>query len=150
MKKETKNVAALAVANTSYPCLCAFTRKAGRALTKKYDAYLKPSGLKITQYSMMANIARNPDIAVSALAELMMMEQTTVTRNLGVLEKVGLIHMERDSGDRRIKRVHTTEKGAAKLTEARPLWDRAQTEMENSLGKEGITNLLEVLQKLIQ
>lgn len=119
-------------------------------MTRKYDAYLKPSGLRITQYSMMANIVRNPGIAVSPLAELMMMDQTTVTRNLGVLEKSGYIHMERERGDRRIKRVHISELGAAKLEEARPLWNQAQTEMEESLGREGVTRLLEVFQKLLR
>ena len=128
-----------------YPCMCAVIRKTGRLLTKKYDQYLKPSGLKITQFSMLANIARNPGIAVSKLAELIVMDQTTVTRNLRVLEKAGYIHIETDATDHRIKRTQITDFGMSRMDEARPFWEKAQLEMERIIGREGIEWLLSSL-----
>jgi len=122
--------------------MCAVIRKTGRLLTKKYDQYLKPSGLKITQFSMLANIARNPGIAVSKLAELIVMDQTTVTRNLRVLEKAGYIHIETDATDHRIKRTRITDFGMSRMDEARPFWEKAQLEMERIIGREGIEGLL--------
>lgn len=133
---------------SGYPCICAVMRKAGRILTGRYDRCLKPSGLKVTQYSMLANIERNPDISVSELAALLVMDQTTVTRNLRVLEKLGFIMPEPDITDQRIKRVRISAAGTSKMDEARPLWKEAQSETEEILGRQNIEGLLDSLRKL--
>lgn len=130
------------VETPQYPCMCAVIRKTGRLLTKKYDQYLKPSGLKITQFSMLANIARNPGITVLKLAELLVMDQSTVTRNLRVLEKAGYIHIESDTTDHRIKRTRITSFGMTRMDDARPFWEKAQLEMERIIGRESIEGLL--------
>jgi MarR family transcriptional regulator, organic hydroperoxide resistance regulator len=135
-------------ATPEYPCLCAVIRKAGRILTKQYDAYLKPSGLKITQFSMLANIARNPAITVSELATLLFMDQTTVSRNLRVLERSRYIHLEPDVADQRIKRIQISDEGMSKMDEARPLWEEAQSDMERVLGRHGIDKLLGSLKEM--
>jgi DNA-binding MarR family transcriptional regulator len=132
------------------PCLCAVTRKAGRILTKKYDERLKPSGLKATQLSMLARIAKHPAITVSELAKLSVMDQTTVSRNLQVLEKSGYVRLEPEQADQRIKRIHITEAGMSKMTEAIPLWEKAQTEMERVLGRETIEELLRTFRKIAE
>jgi len=137
-----------AMETSLYPCLCAVIRKAGRILTRKYDKYLKPSGLKITQFSMLANIARNPAITVSELAKLLFMDQTTVSRNLRVLEKSGYIHLEPEVTDHRIKRIQIADVGMYKMNEARPLWERAQLDMEGALGRSSIEGLLGSLRKM--
>ncbi|MFH1057269.1 MAG: MarR family winged helix-turn-helix transcriptional regulator [Pseudomonadota bacterium] len=134
----------------SFPCLCAAIRRAGRIATRQYDAYLKPSGLKITQFSMLANIARNPEITVTRLADLLLMDQTTVTRNLVVLEKAGWVGLEPGESDRRLKRVTITAAGQAKLDRARPYWLEAQAAMEATLGRAGIADLLASFQKLLE
>jgi DNA-binding MarR family transcriptional regulator len=128
--------------------LCALIRKAGRIVTRNYDKYLKPSGLKITQLSMLANIARNPAITVSELAELLLMDQTTVSRNLRVLEKSGYIHLGEEVTDHRIKRIQMTDFGHARMKEAIPLWDKAQSDMEQVLGRENIEMLMKTFKKL--
>lgn len=133
---------------SAYPCICAVMRKAGRILTGRYDRCLKPSGLKLTQYSMLANIERNPDMSVSELAELLVMDQTTVTRNLRVLEKLGYIRLGSDKNDHRIKRIRISQAGTSKMDEARPLWKEAQSETEEILGGKNIESLLDSLRKL--
>ncbi len=133
---------------SGYPCLCAVMRKAGRILTRRYDQSLRPSGLKLTQYSMLANIERNPDVSVSELAGLLVMDQTTVTRNLQVLEKLGYIHLEADMNDHRIKRIRISEAGTSKMDEARPLWKEAQSETEEILGRANIEGILDSLRSL--
>lgn len=130
------------VESSPLPCLCAATRQAGRILTKRYDHHLKPSGLKVTQFSLLANIARNPGLSVSELAELLWMDQTTVTRNLRVLERAGFIRLEPESTDHRIKRIQVTESGLSRMETARPLWEQAQQEMKRVLGGDGIRGLL--------
>ena len=98
---------------------------------------------------MMANIARNPGITVSALAELLHMDQTTVSRNLQVLEKSGYMHLEPEVTDHRIKRIRLADLGVSKMDEARPLWEKAQMEMERILGKEALEGLLSSLKKAV-
>lgn len=136
------------MSNSRYPCLCALIRKAGRIATRNYDTFLKPSGLKITQYSMLANIAKNPAITVSELAELLSMNQTTVSRNLRLLEKSGYIHLEGEITDQRIKRIQISDLGISKMNEARPLWEQAQQEMERILGRENIEVMMKSVKRL--
>ena len=138
------------MANSQYPCLCALIRKAGRIVTRNYEKCLKPSGLKITQLSMLANIARNPAITVSELAELLFMDQTTVSRNLGVLERSGYVHLEEEVTDHRIKRIQMTDFGKSKMKEAIPLWEKSQSDMEQILGRESIEVMMETFKKLTQ
>lgn len=136
------------MSNLRYPCLCALIRKAGRITTRKYDKILKPSGLKVTQLSMLAKIAGNPATTVSELAELLFMNQTTVSRNLRVLEKSGYIHLESEISDHRIKRIRISDLGVSKINEATPFWDKAQQEMEGILGRENIEMIMKSFKKL--
>lgn len=131
-----------------YPCLCAVVRKTGRILTRQYDHHLKPSGLRITQYSMLANIVRNPGITVSDLANLLAMDQTTVSRNLRVLEKSGYIRIAPEVTDHRIKRITITGRGMSKMDEAGPLWEKAQLEVSRILGGESIEGLLGIFKRI--
>ncbi len=139
-----------AVPNSQYPCLCAMIRRAGRIATRNYDNFLKPCGLKVTQFSMLANIARHPAITVSELAELLSMDQTTVSRNLRVLEKSGYIRLESERTDHRIKRIQISDLGISKMNEARPMWEQAQLEMQRLLGRENIDVIIMGVKKLLK
>jgi DNA-binding MarR family transcriptional regulator len=97
---------------------------------------------------MLANIARNPAITVSDLAELLSMDQTTVSRNLRLLEKSGYIHLEGEMTDQRIKRIQISDLGISKMNVARPLWEQAQLEMERVLGRENIEVMMKSVKKL--
>jgi DNA-binding MarR family transcriptional regulator len=97
---------------------------------------------------MLANIIRNPGIAVSELARVLFMDQTTVTRNLRVLEKSGYVHLEAEETDYRVKRILVSDVGMTKMNEARPLWEKAQKEMSRVLGRKRIDMLLESLGKI--
>lgn len=134
--------------NSQYPCLCFLIRKAGRIVTRSYDNVLKPCGLKVTQFGMLANIARHPATTVSELAELLSMDQTTVSRNLRVLEKSGYIRLEGEMTDHRIKRIQISDLGVSKMNEARPLWEQAQLEMQRVLGRENIDVMIKSVKKL--
>jgi len=133
----------------SAACLCASLRKAARSVTLLYDARLKPSGLTITEYSMLANISRNPGGTVANLAKILVMDQTTATRNLQRLKKKGYVRLEASADDRRMKRVAIDALGADMLERARPLWLRAQEELAGKLGGLGFDLLLRSLQSVI-
>ena len=130
------------------PCLCALLRKAGRVVTKEFDGYLKGSGLRITQYSMLMNIRFNPGITVSQLSELLRMDQTTVTRNVKILEKLETIAIDQDHLDHRIKRISVTDHGKSVLRRTRSSWEKAQHNMTQTLGIEQTKALVDALQRL--
>jgi len=131
------------------PCLCATLRKASRRITSLYDAHLKPSGLKVTQYSMLVNIARNPQVAITSLADILIMDQTTVTRNIQLLKKKDYVHIDPSPDDQRVKIVTLTATGQAKVHTAKPLWEEAQAEVSQKLGELGFDVLLQSLKSVI-
>lgn len=79
---------------------------------------------------------------------MLFMDQTTVTRNLRVLEKSGYVHLGAEATDYRIKRILVSNIGKAKMDEARPFWEKAQREMDRTLGRESIEGLLRSLNKI--
>ncbi len=116
-------------------CICGSVRRAARAITQLYDDTLRPSGLRITQFSILgATMAMSP-ITLTRLANATVTDRTTLTRNLRLLEKQGLIRI--DAGDdRREREISITRAGAAALKEAYPLWQKAQAQVIKGMGSE--------------
>jgi DNA-binding MarR family transcriptional regulator len=122
-------------------CACYKVRKAARAVTKLYEEVLRPSGLRPTQFSLlMATRIRGP-VTVSKLAQATVMDRTTLTRNLQILEKRGFISIK-PGGDRREREVNLTPLGMEALAQAIPLWEEAQERVRHGLGEERLQNLL--------
>ena len=118
------------------PCVCNTLRMATRVVTQLYDDVLRPSGLRVTQFSMLAAIARLEEANLRQLEEALAIDQTTLTRSLGLLERDGLTERVAHP-DRRIKAMRLTPRGRAVLRAARPLWSRAQETVLRELGSKG-------------
>lgn len=118
------------------PCVCNTLRMATRVVTQLYDDVLRPSGLRVTQFSMLAAIARFGLANLRQLEEALAIDQTTLTRSLGLLERDGLTERAAHP-DRRIKAMRLTARGRAVLRTARPLWSRAQEMVLRELGSKG-------------
>ncbi len=114
-------------------CTCALARMASRRVSRIYDRHLAPSGLGIAQYGLLHVVARNDGASVTALASLLEMERTTLTRNLQPLERDGLLHIVAGS-DQRTKAVRITDAGRSAYDTARPLWQSAQDAMAQAMG----------------
>jgi DNA-binding MarR family transcriptional regulator len=129
------------------PCNCTATRKASRRLSQMYDGALVSSGLKSTQYSIIAEIYRrgHEPLTVSELAEAMVMDRSTLGHNLRPLERDKLIALQSTESDRRTKRVVLTGKGQARFAEAYVLWRRAQDRFEQRFGTKEAADLRAVL-----
>ena len=119
--------------NEAAGCVCFNLRKAARAVTQLYDAALEPSGLRATQFSLLATLHFGGPLAVSRLAEAMVMDRTTLTRGLQPLERQGLIAVA-EGRDRRTRRVRLTTRGRKRLTQAFPLWRTVQARVTRGLG----------------
>lgn len=120
-------------------CSCAALRRASRAASQHYDAALQPLDLKATQFTLLASLARlgatrpASGLALSRLAELLVVERTTLTRNLKPMEFRGLILITPDKDQRR-KRISITKVGERLFEEALPYWTEAQVRFLKSLG----------------
>ncbi len=115
-------------------CTCFGLRKAARAVTQIYDRALKPSGLRATQFSLLFAAERSGPRAIGELAELLVMDRTTLTRNLKPLLDRGLLESVAGA-DRRRRPVAITAKGRAALARALPYWREAQARLAGSLGR---------------
>jgi DNA-binding MarR family transcriptional regulator len=115
-------------------CTCLRIRKAARRISQIYDSHLAATGLTITQFGLLAHVKRLDGVAIGALAEELIMDPTTLTRNLRPLERRGLVSIEPDPRDRRARRLRLTAAGRQALERAQPAWARAQREVEQALG----------------
>jgi DNA-binding MarR family transcriptional regulator len=111
-------------------------RKATRAVTQLYDRHLRPSGLKGTQFSILAVLANTGPSRLSRLAEVLVMDRTTLSRNLEPLERDGLVSVT-SGKDRRTRQVALRPRGRKALAGALPLWEAAQEQVLRELGGAG-------------
>src|SRR6266436_1013406 len=115
------------------PCVCNTLRMVTRVVTQLYDDCLRPSSLRVTQFSILAMIARLGEASLKQLEDELAIDQTTLTRSLVLLERDDVI--ERASHpDGRIKAMRLTSKGRRTLEVARPLWAQAQGKVLRELG----------------
>jgi DNA-binding MarR family transcriptional regulator len=129
------------------PCLCNALRQASRAVSRLYDEELRGVGLRTTQYSLLRYLKHCGEVRQRDLGARTSLDETTLTRNLRPLIDASWVTV--DAGeDRREKLVSLTDAGAAKLTEARPAWERAQQRMRLRLPKADWSRLLAVLPQL--
>ncbi|WP_246207063.1 MarR family winged helix-turn-helix transcriptional regulator [Methylocystis heyeri] len=122
-------------------------RRTSRTLNRHYGQFLAQAGLEPTQYSLLVACSLARSITVSRLAEALAIERSALARNLGVMEKAGLVRVV-PGEDRRTRLVTLTETGAHKLAEALPLWRKAQATVENRFGADRLRELLSELRAL--
>jgi DNA-binding MarR family transcriptional regulator len=125
-------------------CTCDRLRKLARRLTQRYDAFLAPTGLRLTQFSLLAHLLRGGPATMSALAERLEMDRTTLTRNLKPLADAGLVAMGAGR-DARERVVSVSDQGRTVWRAAREQWRRAQDEVNQMLGVEQVVALHGVL-----
>ncbi len=116
-------------------CACFNLRKAARAVTQLYDNILRPTGLRATQFSLLVATSLSGPITVTRLAEMGVIDRTTLTRNFKPLEKRGLIEVALGE-DRRTRVVRLTRRGKEALRKALPLWKKGQAHIIRELGME--------------
>ncbi len=127
-------------------CNCLALRQAARHVTQFYDQFLAPSGLRTTQFSILAKLRLEGPMAINALAKRLVMDRTTLGRNILPLEREGLIAIVPGRTDRRSKELRLTDAGAARLRAARSGWAAAQTRFDAAFGGQRAAGLRATLQ----
>lgn len=117
-------------------CLGFRARRTARAITRAYDDALRPTGLQATQVTLMNAVALGPDgvQSMGRLADILGLEISTLTRNLGAMEKAALIAVGRSETDRRVRVVRLTDAGKTRLANVLPYWRQAHGQITAILG----------------
>jgi DNA-binding MarR family transcriptional regulator len=124
------------------PCACANLRRADRAVSQFYDAALRPSGLRITQFTLLQALTLASGISQKQLGELLQIDSTTLTRTLAPLRKKGWLRSA-TATDRRELRLSLTAAGKREYERALPDWRRAQAGLRRALGKQDWDHLID-------
>lgn len=114
-------------------CTCAAIRKASRMVTQMYDAGFQDHGIKAGQFSLLATLAKSGAMTLTVLADVLVMDRTTLTRNLKPLERDGLIRIDVED-DQRARRISLTAAGVAKFDELYPIWVELQSKLVDGFG----------------
>jgi DNA-binding MarR family transcriptional regulator len=151
MSRDLKKPPPAALRETA-DCACLNLRMAARAVTQMYDEVLKPSALKATQFSVLAAVAVIGPASMTAVSRALVMDRTTLTRNLKPLVDRGLIAAAA-GGDKRQRTIAVTAKGRSALAHALPLWKKAHDQIVDGVGAarwQGVTQLLQETIRLSQ
>jgi DNA-binding MarR family transcriptional regulator len=129
-------------------CNCLAVRQAARHITQFYDQFLVPSGLRTTQFSILAKLNRSGPMTINALAAELVMDRTTLGRNIRPLERDGLIAVAQGRRDRRSKELRLTEAGAARFRDGISGWLEAQRRFEAAFGAERTADMRALLHEV--
>ena len=130
-------------------CNCFAVRAAARHVTQFYDQCLAPTGLRTTQFSILAKLKRKGPLTINALAEAMVMDRSTLSRNILPLERDGLIAIETSAADRRARVLRLTSAGEKRLQAARKLWSQAQDRFELNFGRTRSTEMRALMRAVV-
>jgi DNA-binding MarR family transcriptional regulator len=146
MNKHANRIDSADLGQVVSTCACFNLRKASRVITQHFDEILKPSGLLITQFTILVAVAMAKSGTINELAENLVMDRTTLTRNLKPMEREGWLKSE-PGRDQRTRLISLTPQGEMALAKALPLWKQAQDAVEDALGQQLWSALLSQLVK---
>jgi DNA-binding MarR family transcriptional regulator len=129
------------------PCACANLRRAARAVTRMYNQELRPTGLELTQYTLLMALDIKGETTQGELGALLALDTTSLTRMLWPLTKRGWI-AARLGKDRRQRLLRLTASGRRKFQRSRPHWERAQEQFRRVLGKQTWRQMAELLSEV--
>ena len=130
-------------------CNCHAIRQAARHVTQFYDQQLASSGIRVTQFSILARLRRAGPMTINALAAALVMDRTTLGRNILPLQRDGLIAVAPGTTDRRRHELHLTEAGIARYRAGLDLWRTAQQRFSDVFGDERAAALRGLLREVV-
>jgi DNA-binding MarR family transcriptional regulator len=122
-------------------------RKTARAVTRLYDMALQKSGIRSTQFAILVAIAKDQPVSIGTLANTLVIDSTTLTRSLRVLQKGGLVGLSNRAAMRQ-RFLTITAKGKRALARSLPAWRKAQEQFVATVGPEHWVELRGELERL--
>jgi DNA-binding MarR family transcriptional regulator len=130
-------------------CNCLAVRQAARYVTQLYDRHLAACGLRTSQYGILAKLKRLGPMTINELAADLVIDRTTLGRNIRPLERDGLIAITPGRTDRRVKELRLTALGDERFQETRQAWVAAQRSFETGFGPARSAELRGLLNALV-
>ena len=130
-------------------CNCLALRQAARHVTQFYDQHLARSGLRTTQFSILAKLQALGPLSINEFAAHLVMDRTTLGRNIRPLMREGLIEIAPAKADRRVKEVRLSKAGTARMRAATAAWKKAQARFEDAVGPRRASDLRELLRDVV-
>jgi DNA-binding MarR family transcriptional regulator len=124
-------------------------RLLSRAVTGIYDDKLRPFGLRSAQFALLAVIGQTEPTTRAEIARYQHLDNSTLTRNLRAILSEGWAREVSDNADGRSRPLALTTAGKELLLNAQPAWLAAQSEAEALLGKEGMTAVINIADRIM-
>jgi DNA-binding MarR family transcriptional regulator len=134
----------------SAPCNCTALREASRYVTQLYDQSLAGAGLRATQFTILVRLKALGPITINAFAKDLVMDRTTLGRNILPLQRRRLIAVSKGRDDARSKELQLTKSGLARLEAASAGWAEAQAQFEGALGSDRASQLRDLLRSIVE
>ncbi len=131
-------------------CFNLAMRKSARLITQFYEERLSKAGIKVGQFSILRAVYFTKETTNKALQSILVLEQTTLTRNLKPLFRDGYLKQTADPDDGRNKLISLTTEGEALYQEALPIWKKAQDDLQQKLGVEESQKILELSETFVK
>jgi DNA-binding MarR family transcriptional regulator len=106
-------------------CVCTAARRRSRELTRAFERAMRGSGVRGTQFNLLATLVQTGPLPTTRLADFLGLERTTLTRNLGPLVRDGFVRID-EGEDRRVRKAAITRAGEEAARRAFPFWKKAQ------------------------
>lgn len=129
-------------------CNCLAIRQAARHVTQFYDQLLAPTGLRATQFAILSRLRQHGPMSINALAARLVMDRTTLGRNILPLQRDGLVEVTAGPADRRRHELRLTEAGRALHRAGIKHWQEAQQRFDAVFGDARAAALRELLREV--
>jgi DNA-binding MarR family transcriptional regulator len=131
-------------------CLCRRVQRASRSVGRRFDDALRGIGLNNWQFTLLMVLSGPTALTINEIAAELGMDRTTTSRNLGPLERRGLIEVSPDEQDARVRRVILTGEGRRLLDEAVGRWQPVNDAISAGLTQEQLSTLRQALDAISQ
>src|SRR5438552_6114913 len=137
MRVYTRMSVSLTAFQACRTCACSALRHASRAVTQHYERHFRWSGLRATQFTILATLTQTGPLSISELSAKLGLERTTLSRNLRLIENKGWVSALAHD-DYRVRKMALTAKGRKKAANALTVWRRADASAETVLRRFGL------------
>ena len=139
-------LANLDLRGTGY-CASLNFRRTARAVTRMYDTAMQDSGVRSTQFAILVGIAKIQPVSMGKLADVLVIDRTTLTRSLRLLKKQRLITISGRTSMRQ-RLLELTPEGEKALERSLPLWRAVHAQFVSEVGSDYWLKLRSELERL--
>jgi DNA-binding MarR family transcriptional regulator len=128
-------------------CFCLQLRETSRTVCRLYDHYLEQAGVQTGQFGLLCCLKEEPK-TINQLSDYLMLDHSTVTRNMQVIYRLNWVVMTPNPADKREKFWQLSDTGRHVYEKAYPLWEKAQASLDAALDELNMSDLQDQLCRL--